>query len=88
MIPTGVAFAASGLVGNCIGMDQVNRAKKYAEVSIIYSMAVTLMLTLFVFSFAEPISFIFTTDEDIAASTRGCFWSLFMYIFFSTIKGV
>lgn len=30
MIPTGVAFAASGLVGNCIGMNQVVRAKQYA----------------------------------------------------------
>ena len=30
MIPTGVAFAASGLVGNCIGMNQVFRAKQYA----------------------------------------------------------
>lgn len=27
MIPTGVSFAASGLVGNCIGMNQVERGK-------------------------------------------------------------
>ena len=46
MIPTGVAFAASGLVGNCIGMNQVERAKKYAEVTIIYSILLTMAILL------------------------------------------
>jgi MATE family multidrug resistance protein len=88
MIPTGIAFAASGFIGNCIGMNQVDRAKKYAEVSIIYSMFVTFFMLLVFAIFATPISFFFTTDPVIAEDTRACFWSLFLYIFFSTIKGV
>ena len=27
MVPSGVSFAASGLVGNCIGMNQIKRGK-------------------------------------------------------------
>ena len=41
MIPAGVALAASGLVGNCIGMNQIERGKDYAKASIIFSIIVT-----------------------------------------------
>jgi len=88
MIPKGIAFAASGLVGNCIGMNQVNRARNYAEVNIIFSMVVTFLLLWGFIVYAEPLSYIFTSDDDIALTTRQCFWSLFLYIFFSTVKGV
>lgn len=88
MIPTGVAFAASGLVGNCIGMNQVYRAKQYAQISILYSIFVTVtMLSLFTI-YADFISRIFTNDTVVIESTKACLWSLFAYILFSTIKGV
>ena len=65
MIPTGVAFAASGLVGNCIGMNQVARAKIYGQISILYSVFVTfIMLTIFRL-FEDSLSRIFTEDEKI-----------------------
>ena len=88
MIPTGVAFAASGLVGNCIGMNQVDRAKSYAKVAIFYSCFITATM-LFIFGMnAYSLAGLFTDDELIVEATVNCFWSLFLYIFFSTIKGV
>ena len=88
MIPTGVAFAASGLVGNCMGMGQIERAKDYARVAVYYSITVTVvMLTIFTL-FAERLSKFFTDDAEIAMFTKQSFWSFFLYIFFSTIKGV
>ena len=60
MIPTGVAFAASGLVGNCIGMNQVLRAKQYAQVSILYSIFVTVSILAMFTYYADSISRIFT----------------------------
>ena len=88
MIPTGVAFAASGLVGNCIGMNQVERAKQYAQVCIIFSCVVTaIMLSTFGLN-ASLIAGLFTDDQEIIEATTNCFWSLFLYIFASTIKGV
>lgn len=87
-IPTGVAFAASGLVGNCIGMTQVQRAKQFSEASIVFScMFMILLLTLFTV-YAVQIASIFTDDLTIQEETRNSFWSLFLYIFFSSIKGV
>jgi len=88
MIPSGVAFAASGLVGNCIGMNQVARGKNYAEVCIVFSMTVTLCMLMGFTYYADQLSHIFTTDEELATSVLGVFWSLFLYIFFSTVKGV
>lgn len=88
MIPTGVAFAASGLVGNCIGMNQVARAKSYGQISILYSVFVTfIMLTIFRF-FEDSLARIFTEDAKIVQATKESLLSLFLYIFFSTIKGV
>ena len=88
MIPTGVSFAASGLVGNCIGMNQIPRAKKYANISIFYSVLVTtLMLTIF-WICRDALSRIFTEDDEIVESTKASLWSLFLYILASTVKGV
>lgn len=88
MIPTGVAFTASGLVGNLLGMNQVERAKQYERVTICFSMLVTaLMLTIF-WIFRNALAGIFTDNQQIIDTVKTSFWSLFLYIFFSTIKGV
>ena len=88
MIPTGVAFAASGLVGNCIGMNQVDRAKQYERVSILFSVIVTSIMLLIFWAFDYYLAALFTTDERLIQMTRTNFWALFLYIFWSTIKGV
>ena len=38
--------------------------------------------------FSSAIAHIFTEDEAIAQATQQCIWSLNLFIFFSTIKGV
>jgi len=37
---------------------------------------------------SDSLAKIFTDDPAIISSTKKCLWSLFLYIFFSTIKGV
>ena len=88
MIPSGISFAASGLVGNCMGMEQVPRAKFYASVSVIFSMLVTFMLLMLFTLFQDNLARIFTNNEEIISNAKASFWSLFLYIFFSTVKGV
>lgn len=88
MIPTGVSFAASGLVGNCIGMNQVERGKEYEQVSIFFSVFVTSIMLLVFQVFSYQLAALFTDDIDIIETTRSNFWALFLYIFWSTIKGV
>jgi MATE family multidrug resistance protein len=88
MIPTGVAFAASGLVGNCIGMNQISRGKEYASISIKYSMFVTFTMLFIFWMGRDKLARIFTEDPEIVQNTKDSLWSLFLYIFASTIKGV
>jgi Na+-driven multidrug efflux pump len=88
LIPTGVSFAASGLVGNCIGMNQVQRGKEYERISIVYSMIVTSVILFFFWIFSYQIAGLFTDDLALIKDTRSNFWALFLYIFWSTIKGV
>ena len=88
LIPQGVAFAASGLVGNCIGMQQINRAKHYSNASINYSMLLTGLLLAVFWVYDDELAFVFTDDQKIVDVTKNCMWSLFIYIFFSTVKGV
>lgn len=88
MIPTGISFAASSLVGNCIGMNHVHRAQNYGQVSIIFSVIITIIMLAFFQVFSETLSRIFTDDAAIVYETQQSLWSLFIYIFFSTIKGV
>jgi len=88
LIPSGIAFAASGLVGNCIGMNQVPRAKSYADAAIRFSVVLTILILSIFTIYADQVASIFTTDVHIATATKDCFWSLFLYIFFSTVKGV
>ena len=69
-------------------MNQVQRAKQYAKSAILFSVVVTLATLLIMGIFSDFISRIFTDDKDIIAGTKESLWSLFLYIFFSTIKGV
>ena len=93
MIPAGVALAASGLVGNCIGMNQTDRGKDYAKASIIFSIIVTsiILIIFIIFSHGLATLFVDATGEDgtrVVQSTKACLWSLFLYIFFASVKGV
>lgn len=44
VIPKGVSFVASQMVGNLIGMEQIERAKNYSNVAINFSMLLTVAL--------------------------------------------
>lgn len=37
---------------------------------------------------SNTITHFFTSNDEIALATQSSFWSLFLYIFFSTVKGV
>ena len=87
-IPSGVSFAASGLVGNCIGMNQVQRAKQYSEAAIKFSCIMMIVLLTIFTLLSKQLADIFTEDLAIEGESLASFWSLFLYIFFSSIKGV
>ena len=63
MIPTGLSFTASSLVGNCIGMNQVNRAKEYEKITILYSLFFTSSMLLIFFINENYLTRIFSNDD-------------------------
>jgi len=69
MIPAGVALAASGLVGNCIGMNQIERGKDYAKASIIFSIIVTSIILLIFIIFSHGLAALFADGVRVVEST-------------------
>ena len=51
-------------------------------------MFVTAVMLMIFWAWKDSLSRIFTEDEEIVESTKASLWSLFLYIFASTIKGV
>lgn len=88
MIPTGLAFAASGLVGNCIGMNQVKRAKQYECANLLYGLITTSIILFILYIFSHPLVALFTTDINLIKMTEANLWALYIFIFWSTLKGV
>jgi Na+-driven multidrug efflux pump len=88
IIPMGISFVASQLVGNLIGMEQIQRAKNYSEVAITFSMMLTAILIFIFMCTSKHLSMVFTDDHLVAHDVDHCFWSLFLYVFIFSIKGV
>lgn len=66
----------------------MKRAQSYEGVCIAFSVLVTSLLLLGFTICADPLARLFTNDEEIAERTKSSFWSLFLYVLFSTVKGV
>lgn len=69
-IPLGISFAASTLVGNCIGSNQVKSAKTISFLACALSMLVVLVITLFFQLFKDSLPYIYTNDEEVAKIFR------------------
>jgi Na+-driven multidrug efflux pump len=62
MIPMGVQFAASALVGNAIGADKPKQAKRFAVACIIFAVCIVTVVCIMFNIFDESIARIFTKD--------------------------
>jgi len=65
MIPLGISFAVTSLVGNSIGSGKIQRAKKYAIIGILTGMTIVGILTVFVILFKSSIPHVYTSDESV-----------------------
>lgn len=87
MIPLGVQFAASGLVGNAIGAKNPRQAKKYAACCVI--LAVSLVSTIvIVFNISpEMVGSIFTKDQEVIDIVTDTIPMLSVYLVFDAVHG-
>ena len=65
MVPLGISFIASSMVGNNLGGNRPRIARIYAESSLFVVFSLSLIVGSFLWIFRYKIGYIFTDDEDI-----------------------
>jgi MATE family multidrug resistance protein len=85
MISMGLSFACSTLVGNSIGANNVNKAKKYTWAGLICGVCIIGTTTLFTLIFRESIPYVYTSEKEIADKVLEL---LGIYVCFSIIDAV
>lgn len=88
MMPLGISFAASSLVGYYVGQGNVKRAKRFANVIMLLNILLTIIVLAIITIFNEPISKLFTNDEEVVEIVNRVLWIIVIYVFFDTIHGV
>lgn len=88
MIPLGISFTASGLVGTKIGEGNIPQAKKNAIAIAMFDLTLILPVAIFVWSFQPFVASIFTDDEDIIATVQECIPVLGFYLILASLTGV
>ena len=82
MIPLGMSFATTTLVGISIGGQKVKNAKKYTIASVILAVCVISVTTIFVIIFRDTLPHLYTHEENVAKLVSGL---LGIYVCFALI---
>jgi MATE family multidrug resistance protein len=82
MIPMGLSFASSALVGNCIGANNIKNAKIFTKAALLSGICIITSITVFVFIFEKQIPYLYTADSTIATLVTSL---LKIYVCFSIV---
>jgi multidrug resistance protein, MATE family len=87
MIPLGVQFAASGMVGNMIGAGNVKQAQRYAICCV--GLAVGLVANIMIAFNVKPdlVGTIFTKDQEVIDKVTETIPMLSAYLMFDAVHG-
>jgi len=88
MLPLGMQFAASALVGNEIGKKNVEQAKRYALVCIFFTLAMTSIVCLLFIVFDLQVAQLFSKEPVVVGYVMDTLPILCVYLFFDAIHGV
>lgn len=88
MLPLGISYSASCLVGNYIGEKNIKLAKRFANLTVLFNVICTVVVIIIFATLKTGISNLFTTEREVVAVIDQVFWILVVYIFFDTIHGV
>ena len=88
MVPLGTAYAASAFTGVFLGRQKINQAKKYARLTILFNIIITLVILIILWTCHDGISHLFTQDGPTVGIISDVINILILYIFFDTIHGV
>ena len=88
MVPLGISIAASAFTGVFLGRQKINQAKKYARLTILFNIIITLVILIILWTCHDGISHLFTQDGPTVDIISDVINILILYIFFDTIHGV
>ena len=88
MLPLGISFSSSALVGIYLGEQKIKLAKRFAMFTIALDVLVTTLIVLLVYFCPRQIFQILTNEPDVIDTIEDLSWVLVIYIFFDTIHGV
>ena len=88
MIPLGIQYAASSLVGNQVGKGCKEQAQRYAIVCVVFGISAVSLLMVSFFLVPRSIATIFTKDEATIAIVVDTLTVLSLFLFFDAIHGV
>lgn len=88
MLPLGISYAASCLVGNYIGEQNIKMAKRFANLTIAFDVICTIVVIIIFVTLKESIARLFTTEAKVVEIIDSVLWIICIYIFFDTIHGV
>ena len=83
MIPLGIQFTASGLVGCSIGENNSVQAKRYAMMAVLYSLLLSSLVSICLVSFPDQIARAFTKDQPTIEVITQTLPIIAIYILFS-----
>jgi MATE family multidrug resistance protein len=82
MIPMGMSFATTTLVGNSIGAKNVEKAKKYTIASVILAVSTISVTTTLIIIYRESLPHLYTNEQNVADLVAGL---LKIYVCFAVI---
>lgn len=85
MIPLGIQFTASGLVGTSIGAGNPSQAKRYALTAVLFSFVCMGMISILLTTQSEHVARIFTKDPETIAIIVETLPMISLYIIVSGI---
>ena len=88
MIPLGISYSASGLVGSSLGEGNIGLAHRYAVITVSINIILTSIVVLCLGLLQHQVAELFTKEENIVKIVKNAMWVLLIYIWFDTIHGV
>ena len=73
MMTLGIQEATCGIIGNCIGANNVPLAKRFFGIITKFTMSTILVMSLIIFFARESIIAFYTTDEAVKATCSRVF---------------
>ncbi len=65
MMPLGISFAASSLTGNYIGQGNIRLAKRFAKLTILLNIVLSLFIMLLMSLYKDSLAHLFSKDAEI-----------------------